>query len=325
MDNTNPLISLVLPVYNVEKYLDRCMESVVNQTYKNLEIILVDDGATDQSGKICDEWAKKDKRITVIHKENGGLSDARNVGTDHASGEYISYIDSDDTVEADYVEYLYYLVKKFHTPMSLCTHNIVWGEGKKIKPLGNGEEKVLTDKEALESMLYHGQVDTSAWAKLYHKSLLKDIRYPKGKLFEDIGTTYQIFIKAGKIGCGFRPRYNYYIRQNSIVTGAFSIRKMDLLEMTDRMAVDVNITYPELKPATMRRRVYARFSTLNQTLGAENVVTIQKDLISFILRHKEMLEADKKLPKRDKVALKLLSTSFQLYKIVWTFFKRVNV
>lgn len=321
MDNTNPLISLVLPVYNVEKYLDRCMESVVNQTYKNLEIILVDDGATDQSGKICDKWAKKDKRITVIHKENGGLSDARNVGTDHASGEYISYIDSDDTVEADYVEYLYYLVKKFHTPMSLCTHNIVFDEGKRRKPLGNGEEIVLTDKEALESMLYHGQVDTSAWAKLYNLSLAKDIKYPKGKLFEDIGTTYKFFLKAGKIACGFRPKYNYFVRSNSIVTGAFSPRKLDLLDMTDEMANNVVIQYPDLKNAALRRQVYARFSTLNQTLGVRDAVEYQKSIIDYIKKYRLAILNDVKAPKRDKAAIILLSISKILYEQVWNSFK----
>lgn len=321
MDNTNPLISLVLPVYNVEKYLDRCMESVVNQTYENLEIIMVDDGATDQSGKICDEWAKKDKRIIVIHKENGGLSDARNVGTEHARGEYISYIDSDDTVEVDYVEYLYYLIKKFHTPMSLCTHNIVFNEGKRIKPLGNGEEVVLTDKEALESMLYHGQVDTSAWAKLYHRSLLSDIKYPKGKLFEDIGTTYKLFIKAEKIACGFKSKYNYFVRSNSIVTGSFSPRKLDLLDMTDEMARNVITLYPDLQKAALRRQVYARFSTLNQTFNSLSGKQYQKDILNFIKNNRINLLLDKKVPFRDKMAIILLFGSLSIYKFFWNLAK----
>lgn len=321
MDNTNPLISLVLPVYNVEKYLDRCMESVVKQTYKNLEIILVDDGATDHSSDLCDKWKLKDNRVIVIHKENGGLSDARNVGTRHATGKYISYIDSDDTVEPDYVEYLYYLIQKFKTPMSLCTLNVVFEEGNRIKHTGDHKEKCLTDKEALESMLYQGQVDTTACAKLYDISLFSDICYPKGKLFEDIGTTYKLFIKAKKIGCGFIPKYNYCVRENSIVTGYFSPKKLDLLEMTDQMAKDVVHLYPDLSRAVLRRQVYARFSTLNQTLGKLEAESYQTEIIKYIKKYGWSVLVNSKTPKRDKVAIILISLSKWLYSKVWAMSK----
>ena len=123
--NESPKISVILPVYNVEKYLRKCLDSVINQTYKNLEIILVNDGSTDNSGKICEEYALNDKRIKVIHKENGGISSARNAAIDIAKGQYITFIDSDDDVELDYIGYLYDILKKFNCKMSVCTHNIV--------------------------------------------------------------------------------------------------------------------------------------------------------------------------------------------------------
>ena len=142
------LISIIVPVYNVEKYLNRCIDSILLQTYNNIEILLIDDGSLDKSSQICDEYMKKDKRIKVIHKKNGGLSDARNAGIDIARGKYITFIDSDDSVEKDLVEYLYKLVINFNTKMSICSHRVIFDEGKRIKVLGNGkEEKSLPIEE----------------------------------------------------------------------------------------------------------------------------------------------------------------------------------
>ena len=213
----NPKISVVLPIYNVEKYLEKCIETVLKQTYSNIEIILVDDGATDSSPQICDKYAKLDNRIRVIHKVNGGLSDARNAGTAVATGEYITYIDSDDYVTETYVEYLYSLIEKYQTKVALCTHTIVFEGGKEVA-LGNGEQEVLDAEKCLERMLYHDVIDTSAWGKIYAIDLARQISFPKGKLFEDIGTTYKFFLASGKIACGYEPQYFYGIRKNSIVT-----------------------------------------------------------------------------------------------------------
>ena len=161
-----PKISVVLPIYNVKKYLETCVKAMTGQTYQNLEIILVDDGSPDGCPALCDELAKTDKRIRVLHKENGGLSDARNAGTQIATGEYITFVDSDDVVTETYVEYLYSLVEKYGCDMSLCTHTVVFEDGKKI-PYGDGTDEMLDAKECLRRMLYHDVIDTSAWAKLY--------------------------------------------------------------------------------------------------------------------------------------------------------------
>ena len=314
------LISVILPVYNVEKYLKQCVESVVNQTFTNLEIILVDDGSTDSSGRLCDKLATTDSRISVIHKENGGLSDARNAGIHVAKGRYITFIDSDDSVETDMIEYLYYLVKKGPYKMALCTHNIVFEEKKRVVKIGNGAEEVLDAETCIERMLYHNVVDTAAWAKLYETSIFTNIKFSKGKLFEDIGTTYKTFIESGFVSCGFRSKYNYYVRSNSIVTSTFNERKLDLLEMTDSMAAEVITIYPRLKRAVLRRQVYARFSTLNQILKSDSYKERSKPIIDYIMKNKNTILFDYKSPFRDKGAIILLSIGLPVYKFVWSKF-----
>ena len=315
--NENTKISVIIPVYNVEKYLRQCLESVINQTYKNLEIILVNDGSTDNSGKICEEYALKDERIKVIHKENGGISSARNTAVDIAKGEYITFIDSDDDVELDFIDYLYDILKHFNCKMSVCTHNIV--KNKKIRKSFNLKtDYKLSSQECIKKLLYNDGIDTSAWAKLYDKSLFDNIRYPVGKLFEDIATTYKLFIKSKEIACGHLAKYNYNVRENSIVTKNFNKAKLDLLESTDNMSEEVINVFPNLKEAVLRRRVYARFSTLNQMaqVDKDNKEKV-KEIINFIKKYKWNILADSNVPVRDKCAILLLQINYNLYKYVW--------
>ncbi len=316
-----PKISVVLPIYNVEKYLETCVKAMTGQTYQNLEIILVDDGSPDGCPALCDELAKTDERIRVLHKENGGLSDARNAGTQIATGEYITFVDSDDVVTDTYVEYLYSLIEKYGCDMSLCTHTVVFEDGKKI-PYGDGTDEMLDAKECLRRMLYHDVIDTSAWAKLYRTDMAREILYPKGKLFEDIGTTYRFFLASGKIACGYQSQYFYMQRQNSIVSGKFNPHKLDLLEMTDKMAEDVEKVYPDLAQAVLRRRVYARFSTLNQMLDVDGYKKERDEIISFIKAHKREIMADEHAPGRDKMAMRMLSMGYPVYRMAWKALKK---
>ncbi len=322
-----PLISVVIPVYNVESYLRRCLDTVLAQTYQNIEIIIVDDGSTDSSGRICREYASKDSRIVVIRQENGGLSSARNTGIHYAHGRFITFIDSDDTVQKDMIVYLYHLISIFKCSMSLCCLTTVFTASGKIKKSGNGQECRINAHDAIESMLYHGFVDTSACAKLYDISLFATIRFPERKLFEDIGTTYKLFIKSGYIACGFKNKYNYFVRQNSIVTRTFSKEKLDLLEMTDTMANRVLDLYPDLKKAVLRRQVYARFSTLNQmiTHGGWHAFPGQRmSMITYIKKYGKHLLYDPKVPNRDKMAILALLISPSFYVFLWKLYKKYS-
>ena len=309
-----PLISVILPIYNVETFLPRCVESVMRQTYKNLEIILVDDGSPDGCPQLCDAYAKQDERIRVLHKANGGLSDARNQGALIATGKYITFVDSDDYVKDTYVEYLYRLIEKYQTRMSLCTHTVVFENGKTIR-YDEGGDEVLSTENCLERMLYDDVINTSAWAKLYETEMVRQFPYPVGKLFEDIATTYKFFMACGSIACGYESQYFYMLRSSSIVYQQFNPKKLELLEMTDCMADDVRKQYPQLERAVERRQLYARFSTLNQLQDVKGHKAEKKMLIDYIKRHKGCVVGNSRAPKRDKLAIAALSLGYPVYRM----------
>ena len=223
-----PLISVIVPCYNVMEYLPKCVESILSQTYKNLEIILVDDGSTDSSGKICDGYAAKDNRIKVIHKKNGGLSDARNVALDVMKGEYVTFIDSDDYVANDYVEFLYKLIKKNDVRMSVTCHQ-TFEEGTEPEVCNESVVEDVSDMEnVLTGMFYQRMFDTTAWAKMYHRSLFaNDIRYPKGWLYEDLPTTYCLMMKCDCIAFSSYRSYFYLLRSTSIEGAPFKPQKYE--------------------------------------------------------------------------------------------------
>lgn len=316
-----PLISVIVPAYGVEKYIEKCLDSIINQTYRNIEIILIDDGSKDSSGEICDNYAKLDSRIKVYHKENGGLSDARNYGIERATGEYLTFIDSDDYVDLDYIEFMYNLVKKGYK-LALCSLHVVYTSNGKIWNKGNGKEIVITVKKCIEMMCYHDEVETAAYAKLIHISLFENVRFPKGRLFEDIGTAYLLFDLCDSIICSFVPKYYYIIRDNSIVTSAFNSKKLDFIYMTDQMADYVEEKYPDLKRATLRRRGYARFSTLNQMLDVVDTQydDTRKEIIRYLRKNSLKVCCDKKTPKRDKLAYCCLMLGYPIYKLSWSVF-----
>lgn len=241
-----PIISIIIPVYKVEQYLRKCVESILTQTYTNLEIFLVDDGSPDNCGEICDEYATCDNRIKVIHKKNGGLSDARNVAIDVAIGEWIIFVDSDDFVSDDYVETLYRLVNKYK-----CKVGVAWMrtfyEGNKIDTSQPKYfEKVFDRLDGIKKMFYQELFDTAAWCKIYHRSLFSSgIRYPFGLIYEDLPTTYLLFLQADRIAFCNHRIYNYLLRKDSIEGQPFNVKKLDsalqIIEMVKSHA-------EELKP-----------------------------------------------------------------------------
>lgn len=215
MTTNQPLVSIIVPIYKVEPYLRRCLNSIVTQTYTNLEIILVDDGSPDSCPQICDEYAEKDRRIIVIHKENGGLSDARNAGLDICTGKYISFVDSDDWVEK---EYIFCLVKNAlltSSDITIVNHNLVWDNHQlDSEPF---ESCIIDGKKAFRQIILSQTIHLGiACAKLYNNRLFKSIRFPKGKIHEDDFTSYKLTYETNKICCVNLVLYHYYQRNNSI-------------------------------------------------------------------------------------------------------------
>lgn len=230
------LISIVVPIYNVETFLSKCIDSIICQSYRNLQIILVDDGSTDNCGNICDEYASRDERIEVVHKQNGGLSDARNLGIERAKGKYITFVDSDDAIEFDMIEYLYSLLFENKADISVCQKLDVDENGQNLNINGSSIDAtyVLHDNEAcMHDFLAKRNISVTAWGKLYRMDLFHDIRYPLGKYHEDTFTTYKLIGLCKTIVVGSSPKYLYRHRKGSIMLQSFSVKHLD--------AIDANI------------------------------------------------------------------------------------
>lgn len=232
----NSLISIIIPVYNMEKYLEVCLDSVINQSYKNLEILLIDDGSTDSSAEICLEYAKRDERIKYYKKENGGLSSARNFGLDNYNGEYVGFVDSDDVIDKDMFKILYNNIKKAKADLSICEVVRFKDEPKFVI---SNDCKIYDREDVLKIILEDKIICNFAVNKLYKREIIKDIRYPIGKVQEDVGTTYKFIKNAKKIVYTSSQLYGYYSRDNSISKTLNKKFIYDYFEMIEKRAIDL--------------------------------------------------------------------------------------
>ena len=222
------IVSVILPIYNVSDYLCECIDSVMKQTYKNLEIILVDDGSTDSCPQICDAYANKDNRIKVIHKKNGGLSDARNVGIESSTGDYIALVDSDDVISPFFIEELYKTCEINGATIAACKF-IKFNKITEIKKTIKFENTELISGRELIKNIYKGiacDYGFTAWNKLYNRHLFDSIKYPFGRIYEDTFTTYQLYFKARKVALIDTPLYFYRMRPKSIMSSELSFKKI---------------------------------------------------------------------------------------------------
>lgn len=216
-----PLVSVIVPIYDVEHYLDVCIESIVKQTYPNLEIILVDDGSPDECGRICDTWAQMDARITALHKANGGLSDARDYGIDRAHGEYIYCVDSDDWIQPNLIERALDAALSSASDLVVFSYNSASDDGLTVRPSDDLQKFPAQGRRSSEQalkLLWDDYVPNFAWSYLVHRNVYdKGIRFPKGYLMEDMGTTYLLYDTANAVYFLPEALYNYRARPNSIL------------------------------------------------------------------------------------------------------------
>ena len=253
----NSLISVIVPVYNVSEYLEKCFYSLKNQSYKNIEIILVDDGSKDDSGLICDKLLKIDDRVKVIHKKNGGLSSARNFGMELATGDYILFVDSDDWIEYDMIEILYNLIEEYDADISVGGVLKVWDNGKKEIMMNFPNRKVLNCKEALKSLLWQDNLNVAVWNKLYKKEIIKNILFAEGKINEDVDWSWKAIANSNKIVICNELLYNYRQRNGSIMSvSASSNYKFILDSMMERHQYLAN-RYPELCDDSIFNIIYS--------------------------------------------------------------------
>lgn len=244
-----PLLSVIVPIYKVERYLPRCVDSILKQTYGKLEIILVDDGSPDGCGAICDDFAGKDSRIRVIHKENGGLSDARNAGIDIARGDYLAFVDSDDYLEPDAYQSMLALAEKYAAKL-VCAGRYDEDDrtGDTAPGLCPEREEFVTGVELVRRILRWEHLDSAAWDKLYARELFRDIRYPVGRVVEDVPTTYRLALLAGGGALLPKPIYHYLHREQSITTASVSEKSFHAPQHAAMVYEDLRKTHPELEP-----------------------------------------------------------------------------
>jgi glycosyltransferase involved in cell wall biosynthesis len=262
----NSKISVVIPIYNVEKYLEKCLISIVNQTYSNIQIILVNDGSTDTSLTICENYEKVDSRIMIINKNNGGLSSARNVGIKHSTGDFITFIDSDDYISKNYIMNLLKTMHHTNSDIAISNFALVYETVKQSEERENLNNTYIkyNAEEALKELFLQKKFDNSAWGKLYKIELFENISYPEGKLYEDLPITYRLIMKSESIGYTNTNDYFYLQRNNSIQNMKFNEQKLDVILFVDQMVQDIKRVFPSLEKYVKIRAFCAIFNLWKQ-------------------------------------------------------------
>ena len=313
----NSLVSVVIPVYNVEEYVGRCINSIIAQTYNNLEIILVDDGSTDSSGAICDMYVKSDRRIKVIHKENGGLSDARNAGLKAMKGELVAFVDSDDYVEKNYIAYMLDLLMKYNADISCCGFIETKKDINRWKKNFKTPVCVYNREEAVEDLLYQKKISTSACGKLYKRELFEGIFYPHGKLFEDIITTFMLIERTNIVVVGNQIKYGYFRRKTGIVRRDFSIHKMDYIYNTLEILNYTKENMPDMYKAALSRYIWANIYVLlqiNDKLKYKEEYSLIKDTIK---KYKKEILRDPKVRMKNKILTLMIVRYENIVRLIY--------
>ena len=305
-------ISVIVPVYNTRQYLDRCVESIVKQIYSNIEILLIDDGSTDGSSRLCDEWAKKDKRIKVYHKKNGGLSDARNYGLKHVVGEYVGFVDSDDWIEWDMYDVLLKEMMKNSADIVICGRcfefekkSVIWGARTKF---------LMGPKEAIVKLNSFSGFDMSACDKLYRRTVFKEIRFPFGRKCEDAYIMYKLFDCAKRIEYYPGYFYHYYQRKNSIARS--KSLNMDLIYAAIEQDRYIEEKYNDIAFVGKANVAFAVKSIYEIALTRN--IKINNELKQFkkkIKKYKKDIVANPFLPKRKKIAFIMFNDWYFCYYV----------
>lgn len=305
-------VSIIVPVYKVEKFLERCVESIIKQTYQNIEIILIDDESPDECPKMCDQYEIKDNRIKVIHKKNGGLSDARNAGLDIASGEYIAFVDSDDWIESDFIETLYMNAEREKADISVVGYQLIWEDGR-IRRFSRDEEYYVFDREnAIRELLKQQKFQCMVCQKMYRKQIFETIRFPVGKIYEDVAIGLSTFLKAERVVVSGKVKYNYFQRCDSIVNAKFDKRKLFFLECCNKIIdySDSQNKLFDLEAHTFYLRALMMFTLQLYQLDEEKYESTVKWLENEIRRCRRFIWKNPSIELKKKIVLSLICVQF---------------
>ena len=312
-------VTIVVPVYNVEKYLDRCVNSLLHQTVHNYQIILVDDGSTDGSGKKCDDWALKVDIITTFHKANGGLSDARNYGTQYVTTEYVTFVDSDDYVEPQYIELL---LKGLDTGADMVvTHHVQEPESIPQKALITDEYVTYSSEEALNLLCYE-KITTSADGKLIPKEYILEDPFPVGKLYEDLLTVYKYIGRSEKISFNKSEIYHYVQRKGSIRQGKWNEKCFDVMEGANNLLQYLDSNYPQLHEAGVFRYFYSANELYVRAFASKNYLNTIRTVRKKLQKNYKSIFQNRAISFKYKMQFLLMAIQPELYKWIWICKKR---
>lgn len=313
------LVTIIVPVYNVEKYLDKCISTLCTQTYSNIQIILIDDGSTDESKKICKAWQLKDKRIMVLCEENKGQGSARNLGLNSAEGKYIVFVDSDDTVSNNYIETLYNLLIFNDADISCCNCDQYDEKGNYYgKYWKNDGIRKLTGTEAIFSMWYQGIINIGPWGKMYRADLWKNVRFVE-RFGEDYATMHYIYEQASKVIYTYTPLYHYLIRMNSDIH-SFNPKEFQMLN-TVQDTLKYASKNSALYKAALHKGIKVNFHILFQMPNDDKYILEKKQIKRFIKKNRKAVFGDRRCDKKTRLAIILSFLGFKVEKNILKFIK----
>lgn len=321
----SPLVSLIVSCFNIEKYVPACLESIAAQTYTHLDVILVDDGSTDETGVVLRRFAGDHAGWRVLSKQNGGPSSARNAGIVEAKGEWLVFVDGDDMLAPRSVETL--LGAAIDSGASLvCANHYVQSRGKDVVAWpAESDVRSMSQREAFQSVLYHREIDVSAWGKIYARNLFECVRYPEGRIYEDTYVFDEILAEVDRVLYLGVPLYHYVVRSGSIVNVEWSGKQSQFIEAVDKFTAHAESLYPHLAQGAHRRRMHARLSVLRYMENVMGKDTKVRDrIVAQIRRGSRSLLTDRNAPIRDKAGVILVLLSPRLFFSFWRFYSSVR-
>lgn len=316
--NITPLISIVIPIYKVESLLQRCVDSVIGQSYKNIEVILVDDGSPDRCGEMCDKYASQYENVKVLHQKNQGLSAARNAGVRMAKGEYIGFVDSDDYIDLDMYQNLWNAVSTFDASIAVCGIIDYYENTGEKRTYFDGKMHVMGQQQAIKCVLTNmGNVSPHSVTKLYKKDILEKHPFPIGKLYEDVYTIIKFFMETEKVAVVSKGLYYYCHRSDSIVESTFNKRDMDLKNAWDQNRNLIMEYFPDLKEEMEYRYFYGCFYLLDKIMNSKEKSKLEeKELVCVLRRNYRVVLKNKYFLKTRKLGMFVLKFSRWGYKFL---------
>lgn len=325
MEERKPLVSVIVPVYNVYPYLRDCVQSVQAQSYQNWELLLVDDGSTDGSGELCDELAVEDGRIRVFHKPNGGLSDARNAGLEQAKGEYITFLDSDDLLDTMAIEKLLTVCDETSADVAIGQTQSFVEKFSRVRENTNPRHEVISNQEALRRMFLHRGVEHAAWGKLYRRECWKAIKFPKGVLYEDYATIYQMIAQCRTVVIYYEPLYYYRVRNGSIMHSRIEKKNLFLLDISETVTRSISEQVPEVQEEARYLQMVTYLKVMKGILdgGFRNYPDAQKRILCFVRKNSDVVNYPW-AKKTDRIKVRTLLLNKSIFYWVYELGERKN-